>query len=104
MTSLCESHVEEATLLWFGELGYSTAHGEDIAPEGAHAERGSFDDVLLVQRLRDAIDRLNPTIPQDAREDAFRKVVRLDRPTLIAKQPGVPRHAARWGRGRVHGV
>ena len=37
----------------------------------------------LVQRLRDAIDRLNPTIPQEAREDAFRKVARLDRPTLI---------------------
>ena len=33
MTCLSESHVEEATLDWFGELGYSTAHGEDIAPE-----------------------------------------------------------------------
>jgi len=82
--NLCESHVEEATLEWFGELGYSTAYGEDIAPEGARAERESFGDVLLVQRLRDAIDRLNPTIPDEAREDAFRKVLRLGQPTLIA--------------------
>lgn len=80
--NLCESHVEEATLQWFDDLDYSTAHGEDIAPEGMRAERDSFGEVLLVRRLRDAIDRLNPTIPQEARDDAFRKVVRPDRPTL----------------------
>ena len=40
--------------------------------------------MLLVQRLQDAINRLNPSIPEEAREDAFRKVVRPDRPTLIA--------------------
>jgi type I restriction enzyme R subunit len=86
MTSptLTESALEEATLSWFAELDYSVAHGEDIAPEGPHAERESFGDVLLIQRLRDAIDRLNPMIPDEAREDAFRKVVRLDCPTLIA--------------------
>jgi type I site-specific restriction-modification system R (restriction) subunit len=82
--SLYESHLEEATLRWFAELEYSTAQAEDIAPEGPRAERESFGDVLLVQRFRDAIDRLNPTIPQDTRDDAFRKVARPDRPTLIA--------------------
>ena len=50
-----ESEVEEATLCWFAELGYGVAHGEEIAPEGAHAERESFGDVLLVQRLCDAL-------------------------------------------------
>ncbi len=83
-TTLTESALEEAALSWFAGLGYGVAHGEDIAPEGPHAERESFGDVLLIQRLRDAIDRLNPTIPEEAREDAFRKVVRPDRPTLIA--------------------
>ena len=62
-TALHESEVEEAALSWFDSLGYAVVHGEEIAPEGAHAERESFGDVLLVQRLRDAIDRLNPTIP-----------------------------------------
>jgi type I restriction enzyme R subunit len=79
-----EFDLEEASVSWFEELGYAVAHGEDIAPEGSHAERESFGDVLLVQRLRDAIDRLNPKIPEEAREDAFRRVVRPDRPTLIA--------------------
>jgi len=71
-TGVYESHVEEATLQWLDELGYSTAYGEDIAPEGRKAERESFGDVLLVQRLRDAIDRLNPTIPEEAREAVLR--------------------------------
>ena len=83
VSRMTESEVEEATLSWFAELRYAVAFGEDIAPEGPHAERESFGDVLLVQRLRDAIDRLNPAIPQEARDYAFRKVVRLDRPTLI---------------------
>lgn len=69
--SVNESHVEEVTMLWFGELGYSTAHGDDIAPEQPGAERESFGEVLLVGRLRDAIDRLNPKISQEAREDAL---------------------------------
>ena len=64
-------------------LGYTTLHGEEIAPEQPGAERESFNDVLLVERLRSAIDRLNPDIPAEAREDAFRKVLRPDRPTLV---------------------
>lgn len=58
-------------------------HGEDIAPEQPGAERESFSDALLLDRLRDAIDRLNPDIPADAREDALRKVLRPDMPTLV---------------------
>jgi type I restriction enzyme R subunit len=81
---VCESSIEDVTLRWFGQPGYSTARGEDVAREGVPAERESFGDVLLVQRSRDAIDRLNPAIPQEVRDGAFRKVVRPDRPTLIA--------------------
>jgi type I restriction enzyme R subunit len=43
-----------------------------------------FQDVLLAQRLRDAIDRLNSGIPAAARDDAFRRIAVPDRPTLIA--------------------
>src|SRR5574340_1724698 len=84
MSTMAESEVEDAAPSWFEALGYAAAYGEDIAREGPHAERESFGDVLLVGRLRDDIERLHPTIPQEAREDAFRKVVRPDRPTLIA--------------------
>ncbi|WP_010583950.1 type I restriction endonuclease subunit R [Schlesneria paludicola] len=76
--SLFESHVEEASLSWFGELGYSIGHGPDMAPDQASAERASFGDVVLVGRLRDAIDRLNPSIPPEAREEALQSVLHPD--------------------------
>jgi type I site-specific deoxyribonuclease, HsdR family len=77
-----ESTVEDAALSWFGELGYAVARGPYLAPGEPAAERESFGDVVLVGRLRKAIQRLNPEIPEDAREDAMRKVLRLVTPSL----------------------
>jgi type I restriction enzyme, R subunit len=79
---VCESTVEDAALAWFGELGYTLAHGPDLAPSEPAAERDGFGDVVLVGRLRDAIRRLNPAIPEDAREEALRKVLRVAMPSL----------------------
>ena len=70
--SLNESIVEDAALTWFGELGYAVGHGPHIAPGEPAAERDSFGEVVLVGRLREAIRRLNPAIPEDAREEALR--------------------------------
>jgi len=82
VTTFNESTVEDAALTWFGELGYAVAHGPDLAPGEPAAERESFGEVVLVGRLREAIRRLNPGIPEDAREDAMRKVLRLATPSL----------------------
>jgi len=81
--SLNESIVEEAALAWFSELGYSVGHGPHLAPGEPAAERGSFGEVVLVGRLREAIRRLNPTIPEEAREEALRKVLRVGTPALV---------------------
>jgi len=80
--SLNESHVEAAALEWFGELGYAVGHGPQLAPGEPAAERDSFGDVVLVDRLRTAIQRLNPAIPEEAREEALRKVLRVATPSL----------------------
>jgi type I restriction enzyme R subunit len=80
--NLNEAIVEDATLTWFGELGYIIGHGPHLAPGEPAAERTSFSDVVLVGRLRDAIRRLNPAIPEEAREDALRKVLRVGTPSL----------------------
>jgi len=77
MPNADESTVELAALDWLRELGYSIAHGPDLAPGEAQAERASFAEVLLVERLRQAIRRLNPQIPKEAQEDALRKVLRV---------------------------
>ena len=64
-----ESIVEEATLEWFGGQSYAVAHGPILAPGQPAAERDTFGEVVLMARLRDAIARLNPFIPDDAREE-----------------------------------
>ncbi len=81
--SLNESHVEDAALEWFGELGYAVGHGPHLAPGEPAAERDSFGEVVLVGRLREAIRRLNFSIPEEAREEALRKVLRVGTPSLI---------------------
>ena len=80
---LNESVVEEAALSWFHDLGFAVEQALHLAPDEKTAERSSFADVVLAGRLRDAIERLNPAIPTDAREEAFRKLLRHDAPSLI---------------------
>ncbi len=80
---LNESHVEEAAINWFEELGYSFLHGPDIAPGEPGQERFLFWDVALLERLQSAIARLNPQVPLEAQGDAYRKVLRIATPSLI---------------------
>ena len=75
--SLNESHVEEAALEWFGELGYAVGHGPQLAPGEPAAERDSCGEVVLVGRLREAILRATPAIPEEARAGVFKPVLYL---------------------------
>ena len=77
-----EDAVEQATLAWFEELGYARVHGPDLADDGPAPERTSYQDVVLEGRLREALARLNPSLPGDALDEARRKVVRSDNPSL----------------------
>ncbi|HIK92664.1 MAG TPA: type I restriction endonuclease subunit R, partial [Planctomycetes bacterium] len=97
MSALDESTIELAALEWFTDLGYQTAHGPDIAQEGSAAERESFADVLLVGRLQAALAQLNPGIPSEGIDEAFRMVTRMDGPTLIGRN----RQFHRWLRDGV---
>ena len=76
MTSFSESVVEQAALAWLKSLGWRIAHGPEIAPDMPVAERRDYSEVVLAQRLRDALARLNPALPAEALEDAFRKLTR----------------------------
>jgi type I restriction enzyme R subunit len=81
--TLNESIVEAAALGWFQELGYAVLPGPQLAPGEPTAERETFSDVVLVGRMRQAIRQLNPAIPEDAREEALRKLLRLATPSLL---------------------
>lgn len=78
-----ESTLEESTREWFEELGYQTICGPEIEPETDKAERKDFSQVILENRLKDAIENLNPSIPADAKEEAFKKVVNATNATSL---------------------
>ncbi len=78
-----ESVVEEAALGYFRDLGYETKFGPDIAPDGTVPERQNWNEVVLVERCKATIDRLNLHLSPDAREVALRKVLRTDSSNLV---------------------
>jgi len=80
-----ESVVEDAALAWLEGLGYTVKYGPEIAPGELFAERSDYGQVVLEERLRQALVRLNPDLPPEALEDAFRKLTRADAPTLVAR-------------------
>ena len=92
MSLIAESHVEEAALVWLGELGYSTANGLDIAPDGSAAERYNYSDVLLIERVRTAIARLNPRLAAEWRAEALAKLLSAETPSLVAENRRLHRY------------
>jgi type I restriction enzyme R subunit len=81
---MTEDQLEQETLGWLDEVGYSHLYGPDIAPDGIAPERSDYRQVLLIHRLRVAIQRLNPLIPVAAREDALQQVRDLGIPVLLS--------------------
>ncbi len=83
MAWLSEAALEQIVLDQLGTLGYGIATDSEIGPDGKAPERDAYADVLLMKRLVSAIDRLNPDIPTEARGDALRKVLSVEKPSLI---------------------
>ena len=82
--SFTESVVEQAALAWLESLNYTILSGPDIAPGELQAERDEYRQVVLERRLHEALQRLNPQMPIDVLEGAFRKLTRPDSPSLVA--------------------
>ncbi len=96
MTHFTESTIEETALEWFKDLGYTIVFGGDIAPDAprpaaaylrqeqrGRQERGNYGEVILAGQLKDALKRINPNVPAEALEDAFRKIARPSSPSLV---------------------
>ncbi len=83
-TKITESDIEKLAIELLENQGFQYVYGPDIAPDGITPERQSFEDVILIDRLRQAVGRINPGVPTDAREDAIKQILRLNSPELIA--------------------
>ncbi len=87
-----ESVIEQAALAWLESLGYQVLSGLEIAPGEPAAERDNYGQVVLEYRLRQALAWLNPQVPADALEEAFRKLTRPDSPALVANNHAIHKY------------
>ena len=83
MAFLSEAEIESALLDQLRVLGYSIEREEDIGPDGHRPERESHNEVVLHKRFEEAVARLNPGVPPEARQDAIRRVVQAVRASRL---------------------
>ncbi|WEE21414.1 type I restriction endonuclease subunit R [Aeromonas caviae] len=80
---MTEDQLEQEVMGWLAEVGYRTRCGYDVAPDSDNPWRSDFRQVVLEDVLREAVARLNPKVPPQAREDAVRQVLNLDTPAQL---------------------
>jgi type I restriction enzyme R subunit len=78
-----EDQIEAYNLELLDALGYDYKNGYNLELEGAAPERKSFGDILLKDRLTQALAQLNPHIPPDIRHQAQRELQNIASPDLI---------------------
>ena len=79
---ISENQIEQILIEELIDLGYTYVHGGYISPDGPQEER-TFQEVVLKERLRSAIAKLNPSVPYEAQEEALKRVLRADSPDLV---------------------
>ncbi len=79
---MTEDHIEQAALDTLAEMKWQILHGPDIGPDGTN-ER-DYHDTVLNSRLQSALQRLNPHVPTPSLDEAFKRLVRVQQPTMLA--------------------
>lgn len=83
MKPITEDKIEYFALEQLHNLGWEYLHGLTIAPEAEKAERQSFEQIILTERLRKSVSIINPHIPKEAQEQAIQKILRIYSPDLL---------------------
>lgn len=83
LENFTEDLLEQAAIEIFEELGYNYAFGPDIAFDGNSPERNNYKDVILEQRVKDALFSINRHLPEEALEEAYRKIITFNSPVLV---------------------
>lgn len=78
-----EAVVEDAVLAILEEMGIPFLGAEVISPDGTAPERAANAETILSGRLEEAVARLNPHVPEEARRDAISQVLNAESPNLV---------------------
>ncbi|MEJ8553909.1 type I restriction endonuclease subunit R [Tepidibacter sp. Z1-5] len=82
LENFTEDRLEEAAIEILEEMEYEYLFGPDIGPEGECPERKDYKEVILEQRVKDALFKLNRDLPEEALEEAYRKIITFNSPVL----------------------
>ncbi len=74
---LNENTIEQSFIDQLIGQGYTYHNGRDISPVSGNPQRESFSSVILEQHFKDSLKKLNPTLPESARVEAYQKVINL---------------------------
>lgn len=83
MTKITENDIELLAIEQLEALGWQYVYAPNIAPDGETPERESFSDIILVQRLKTAIGKINPTLSLEVQEESVNQVLRINSPELL---------------------
>lgn len=83
MNGFSEDIVEHAGIEILKELGWNYFHGTSVAPDGPAPQRQSFSETILLKRLERALETLNPGVPEPARNEAIRRLLTSETPSLV---------------------
>ncbi|HMG14356.1 MAG TPA: type I restriction endonuclease, partial [Saprospiraceae bacterium] len=83
MKPITENTIELSAIETLQSHGWEYANGKELSPGGLFCERENYQQIILVKRLRNAIAKINPHIPADARETTIQKVLRIYSPVLL---------------------
>ena len=83
MTRITENTIEEFSIELLERLGYEYIYAPSIAHDGENPERSSYEEILLTNRMAEAVRRINPTVPAAAQEEAIKEIQRIHSPELL---------------------
>ena len=81
---MTEEQLEQDTLGWLVDEGYTALNARDFAHLDTRLVRSSNREVLLMNPLRAAIERLNPQMPASAHEDALQHILNIGQVALLS--------------------
>ncbi len=81
---MTENEIEKLAIHLLEQQGFRYINGADIAPDSTNPMRQSFEEVVLQDKLKQAVGLVNSHIPYDAQQDAIKQVLRIASPDVLS--------------------
>ncbi len=85
MAFISEAELEESLLSQLNALGYTLKNEEEVGPDGTAPLRESHDEVVFKKNLATSLKKLNPDFPEEALNDALKKITQSEFPDLLTE-------------------